>query len=432
MNLYPHQIEAINWAKNNKKKKIIFAVDMGLGKSAISSQLIQPGERVLVICPATLKINWEREIKSWSCIKNTTIIRTKAEELPKGPGVTILNYDLLGFNEKEEQKDKRKKPKITTKANYDFSKFDRVILDECHMIKSPDSIRSKISGKIVAKTENSILLSGTLMERAIDLYVPLTAIGANKFGYHQFGYRFCDPQLVDIGRRQIWMYRGLSNEEELKALMQHQVLVMKKGDIPGLKLPKKQIKVVALDLPVDAREKRYNLSDIKKDPRPIGFEGLSELLHMQGLLKVADALSHIEMRLESMDKIFVTAKHSEVIDLLYAGLKKYNPVILDGRRSLKKKQEAIDTFQTDPKCRVIIGQNKTADKGATLTAANHIVIVEPDWSFSTLMQLIDRCHRIGATSETVTAELLTIANSICERVLWTTLKKEGYINALGL
>lgn len=423
MKLYEHQEKALWWVNTNIHKKVILALDMGLGKSAISSKTIYSKERVLVICPASLKINWSRELKMWGPKEMPiTIIKKKSETLPKGPGVTIINYDLLGQNVK------KGKRKIAT-PNFDFKGFDRVIVDEAHMIKNAKAVRSKIAGRIITKTDNAILLSGTIMERAIDLYVPLTSIGANKYKYQDYGFRFCEPKQVYIGQRQVWTYRGLSNADELKAIMEPQTLVMKKEDV--IDLPEKLIKVVALDLPVSKQEKQYNLEDIKKDPRPLGFEGLAELLHDQGLLKINDAVKHIKMRLEEVDKIFITAKHTEVIMTLKEKLKKYNPVHLDGKCSAAQKQEAVDTFQNDENCKIFIGQNVAACTGLTLTAANHVVMVEPDWSYSVLMQLIDRCHRIGQKKK-VTAEILTIANSIDERVLWTTLQKEGYINTLGL
>lgn len=424
MKLYEHQERALWWIDTNIHKKVILALDMGLGKSAISSSTISKHEKTLIICPASLKINWFRELKMWSEVdeKDITIVKKKSETLPKGNGVVIVNYDLLGRNEKQ---GKRK----IAKPNYDFKDFDRVIVDECHMIKNPKAVRTKIAGRIISKVDTAILLSGTLMERAIDLYVPLTAIGANKYKFQDYGFRFCEPKMVQIGNRQVWTYRGLTHADELKTIMKPFTLIMKKEDV--IDLPEKDIKIVALDLPIDKREKEYNLDDIKKDPRPLGFEGLAELLHDQGLLKIKDAVKHIEMRLEEVDKIFVTAKHTEVIMTLKEKLKKYNPVHLDGKCSAKKKQEAVDTFQNDENCRIFIGQNVAACTGLTLTAANHVVMVEPDWSYSVLMQLIDRCHRIGQTRN-VMAEILVIANSIDERVLWTTLTKEGYINALGL
>jgi SWI/SNF-related matrix-associated actin-dependent regulator 1 of chromatin subfamily A len=393
---------------------------MGLGKTVIAAKTILKGERVLVICPATLKINWETELKLWSNTPKITIIKKKSETLPKGPGTAIVNYDILG------QKASKKKGARAV-ANFDFSGFDRVIVDEFHFTKNPKSIRSKITGKIIKNTPKVLLLSGTIMERPVDLYVPYFSIGATTDSYHTFGVKYCDAKKVYLGQREVWQYRGSTDPEGLRELIAPYTLHMKKEDV--IDLPDRTISVVALDLPVGRQEKNYDFSDIVKDPRPIGFEGLAELLHEQGLKKVPLALKHIKMRLETEKKIFVTARHSDVIDALYEGLKDFNPVIIDGRMNANGKENSKELFQENENVRVLIGQTKAAGVGLTLTAASHVVMVEPDWSYSAIMQLIDRCHRIGQTNN-VTAELLTIHKSIDERVLWTTLEKKGFIQGV--
>ena len=422
MNLKPkeHQVTAESWMETRPKH--ILALDMGLGKTMLGVRSIKDGERVLIICPATLKINWQLEIKLWIG-KDSLIIKKKSDVLPKGPGITIVNYDLLGNFVK------KGKRKIAT-PNYDFKDFDRVIFDESHMIKNPKAARTKIGGRIIKLTPNAVLLSGTVMERPIDLYVPLFSMGAlGKMPYNTFGFKFCDAQQVYLGSRTVWQFRGSCNEEELKKLMEPYVLSMKKEDV--IDLPEKSIKVVSLDLPVSKQEKQHSFKDIIKDPRPIGFEGLSELLHEQGLRKLPLAIKHIKLRLETNHKIFITARHSDVIDGLHEALKGFGCVVIDGRIKAEQKQAAKEEFQNNPDCRICIGQTKAAGVGLTLTAANFVILVEPDWSYSAIMQIIDRCHRIGQT-ENVTAELLTIHKSIDERVLWTTLQKKDYIKGLGL
>jgi len=414
MKLMKHQVEALSWGEQHSKK--IYALDMGLGKSCISLKTVQKGERVLIICPATLKINWEIEVKLWTNIKNITIIKKKSEEISKKPGVYIVNYDLLGSKVK-----KRAKP------NFDFKDFDRVIIDECHMIKNPKAVRTKIAGRIVKTTPNAVLLSGTLMERPIDLYVPLFSIGALDMSYNSFGMKYCDPQKIYLGNREVWQFRGSSDPIGLNKILKKQTLIMYKENV--IDLPLRSISVVALDLPVGRQEKNYSFTDIMKDPRPIGFEGLAELLHEQALRKLPLAVKHIKMRLEDNFKIFITARHTDVIEILMDKLLDYGCVKLDGSCSAKQKQWAVDTFQNNKNCRIFVGQTKASGVGITLTAASHVILVEPDWSYSAIMQIVDRLHRIGQKNN-VTAELLTIHDSIDERVLYTTLEKKGFIKEI--
>lgn len=417
MKLYPHQEDALKWLDG--RDKTIAALDQGLGKTIIAAKTILTGERVLVIVPASLKLNWKKELEIWGPKDMSIhITKKKSETLPDGPGIIIMNYDLLGYKLK-----KTAKSKGVARPNFDFSNFDRVILDEAHFIKNVTSIRSKIAGKIVYKTPKALLLTGTPMNRPIDLYVPLFSIGAIDDKYHSFGMRYCDAQQIYLGRRQVWQYRGLTNERELRSILKPFMLRMKKEDV--IDLPERLTKVVALDLPVSRQEKSYSFTDISKDPRPLAFEGLAELIHDQGLIKLPLAISHIKMRLETEEKVFVVARHADVIDTLMEKLKEFNPVKLDGRCSMLEKNVSVEEFQKNPECRVFVGQIKAAGVGITLTAASHVIIVEAEWDYSALMQVIDRCHRIGQKN-TVTAEILTIDGSIDERMLWTTLTKKDY------
>ena len=414
--LYKHQIDALSFLAT--KPKALLCLDAGLGKTAIAIKTFKPGERILVITPATLKINWFKEIEIWQDHKfKIQIIRKKREELSRDKNlVTIINYDILGG---------RKNKKIV--PNFNFRKFDRVIVDEFHMIKNQNAIRTRIAAKIIKTTPNAILLSGTPGERSAHLYVPLFATGAIDMKWSKYADKFCEPKQIFLGSRTIMTYNGATNTEELKELMRKNTLVMHKEDV--IDLPKKDIQVVRLDLPVDKREANYDLFEILNDRRPLSFEGLAELLHDQGVRKVPLASSHIKMRLEIYKKIFVVTVHREVTDLLMEKLKKFNPVKLDGRDKLEDKQKAVDTFQKDKNCRVFIGQIKASGVGVTLTKSHHIIFVENNWSFSDLSQAIDRLHRISQKVD-VTAEILTIADSIDDKILYKTLEKEKFVKDL--
>ncbi len=408
MNLYKHQIEALDWLE--KRPKAILALDAGLGKSAIAIKTFKDNERILIICPATLKLNWVREIKLWSSRTDITIIKTKKDELK--PGINIINYDLLG-----------KKVKKRAVANFDFKGFDRVILDESHRIKNAKAVRTKIGAKIVKNIKNAILLTGTLGERSMDLYVPLISIDAIDMNMHSFGMKYCDGKKVYLGMREVWDYRGNTNSSELRRLIKPKTLIMHKEDV--IDLPEKTINIIELDAKVSRREREYDVGAILKDPRAIGFEGLAELIHEQALAKLPLAIKHIKMRLENTDKLFIVARHTDVIDILLEKLEKFNPVKLDGRDNLNAKQTAVDTFQTDKTCQVFIGQIVASGVGITLTAASNVIFVETDWSYSNISQAGDRCHRIGQKNN-VHIEILTVANSIDQRILYTTLEKKQF------
>lgn len=417
MKLHKHQITALSWLKN--KPKAMLNLEAGLGKTAIAIRTFKPNENILIIVPATLKINWKNEILLWTNIKEEQIkiIKTKKDTL--SPGINIINFDLLGRKEKK---------KVI--PNYDFQQFnaDRVIIDESHLIKTPSAIRTKIAAKLARQAPNALFLSGTFGERPIDLYVPLYTLELlGKMTKHEYGIRFCEGKLVRIGRKEVWDYRGSSNQQELKKIMEPLILTMKKEDV--IDLPPKTISVIELDAPRHKREKDYNLDEILCDPRPISFVGLAELIHEQALSKLPLAINHIKMRLDTSSddtKFVIFARHIDVIDALMANLGDYHPVKLDGRNPSIAREKAISRFQNDISCRIFVGQIKAAGVGITLTAASNVIFVEADWSFSAISQAIDRCHRIGAKNH-VYAEILTTANSIDSYILRKTLEKKTFI-----
>ena len=115
-----------------KNKKYILADDMGLGKttSTIIAALETGSKKVLIICPATLKINWEREIQLYS--KKTTYI-CEGKNFTGDANFVIMNYDIIkNFHDS-------KKPNESQILN---SGFDLVIIDEAHYIQNVQAQRT--------------------------------------------------------------------------------------------------------------------------------------------------------------------------------------------------------------------------------------------------------------------------------------------------
>jgi hypothetical protein len=110
-------------------------------------------------------------------------------------------------------------------------------------------------------------------------------------------------------------------------------------------------------------------------------------------------------------------------------LKEFNPVKVTGSVKNEDRQKAVDTFQTDKKCRVFVGNIKAAGVGLTLTAASHVIFVEASWSPADIQQAADRCHRIGQ-KDNVTVDLLTISESIDSLVLHSVLTKMDVIDRI--
>jgi len=409
--LYKHQLEAIEFHQSHPK--FLLALEQGLGKTAIACSTITPQDHTLIICPATLKLNWERELKLFSFPHNIVVIKKSSDVLPIIPSTVIINYELLG----------RKKNKVIS-PNFDFSPFNRVILDESHYIKNPTAIRSLIATKICINTDKVLLLTGTPLERHRDLYMQMRALGIITSTFHEFGLEYCGAHIVKKFNRTIWDYDSSTNAPKLKSLISPFIFRKLKSEV--LDLPEKIIKIIDLDLPI---EQKFIPQQITEENIPEYFSNMASYLREEGIKKINQAVQHIQMRLESIRKIFVVARHLEVIDALKIQLKEFKPVKLDGRDSIVQKQFAIDQFQNNSDIRVFIGQIQAAGVGITLTQASHVIIVEADWSYSALMQVIDRCHRIGQKNKVI-AEILTIAKSLDSIMINTVLNKKQNIERI--
>jgi SWI/SNF-related matrix-associated actin-dependent regulator 1 of chromatin subfamily A len=399
MKLYPHQARALDWLST--RPKAILALDMGLGKTCVSSKdLIAPA---VVICPASLKLNWQDELSAWRPELSTQVIASPKDK-PNGSDVTIVNYDIL--------------------QRVDLPKHTTLIVDEAHYIKSYKAKRTKHVMTMMQQAEKVRLLTGTpIVNRPIELWTLLYGIKAIKSGYFEFGMRYC------AGWRTPWDtydFSGASRHDELANLLKPHMLRMRKEDV--IDLPSKTFRVIELDLPIDEREKQFDRQAIEK-PDSVAFEAIADILKMNALRKLPDAITYIKDCLCAVDKVVVFAHHKDVIDQLKDALSEFKPVVITGATAQADRHKNVLSFQNSKDCKVFIGNIKAAGVGLTLTAASHVVFVESSWSPADINQAADRCHRIGQ-KDNVTVDLLTINGSIDALVLHSVLNKMDVIDRI--
>ena len=145
---------------------------------------------------------------------------------------------------------------------------------------------------------------------------------------------------------------------------------------------------------------------------------VSTLRRINGLRKIRNYVDLITQELSdyAYEKIVIFAVHREVIEALKEELKQFNPVVINGGVSPKNRQDAIDSFQKDPECRVFIGQVIAAGTAITLTASHHVDVLEADWTPGNNAQAVMRCHRRGQRMP-VFVRFIAIANSVDEKVM---------------
>ena len=378
---FTHQEEGIEFLLKNKK--CILADDMGLGKTyqSIVSAIECGAERVLIICPASLKINWMREVQNFC--EDVSIIKGKHWDPAR---FTIINYDILKNFHTIEERGKKYEEWELRREIVDFNP-DLLILDEAHFVKNHKSIRGKIIKDIAKKykPERVWLLTGTpIANRPMDYYNLLSIIDcpvANNWVHYARTY--CEGIRFKKGGRYIWVTKGASNLEELSEKTKRTILRRKKEEV--LDLPDKLITPVYLELQnVDGYKNVWEeyLSQRKIDGKkgnPARDLVESTLLRtFIAMETVPYTIEKTEEALELGKKTIIFCNFNDEMDAFvrYFGEK---AVCVRGGMNEKQKQHAVDRFQEDDKCQVFIGQIKAAGVGLTLTAAEIVIMNSLDW-----------------------------------------------------
>jgi len=426
MKLFPFQSNGVDrieelFGKGNHG--VLLADSMGLGKTIQALEVVNRAQpmHVLIVCPASLKTNWLRESHTWLNPRYSyeTIYGWGCAAFTPGfPLVTIVNYDVLA------------------KTNFKHCKFDLIIYDEAHYMKSPKAKRTKAAAKIVSKKR--LLLTGTpILSRPKEIWQLLLLCGVAKpRDFQAFGLKYCAGYKEWIfipggnGRRkQVWNFDGASNLGELNDWLNKAVMVrrLKEDVLPDL--PERTIQLIELSSTgmkarLSAEEFDVAASRLKHD-QWLSFEEYSLVRHEEAMDKLPGVIKFIELALESSQKIVVFAHHRDVIDGINDAFD--SAVTLYGGMKNEAKQASVDTFQNDLECRLFIGQIQAAGVGITLTAASHVIFAEMPWTPAEFDQAIDRCHRIGQ-KENVLAQVLAVENTLDVKISQAIIRKARIVN----
>jgi SWI/SNF-related matrix-associated actin-dependent regulator 1 of chromatin subfamily A len=392
--LYPFQFEDALKIDKWKGRGLITS-EMGTGKTAVSLAWAQAqNKRVLVICPSTVKYNWEKEIKKWTIKNNNTFIMNgkKPEDLPNNLNYIIINYDIVKDRIEELEKFN---PEI-------------IIVDEFHKIKESKTLRTKAVKKICKGKRHIIGLSGTpITSRPIEFFNMLNIVVPMMFNnYWSFAKHYCDAKQNRYG----WNTKGSSNEEELNLILTEVMIRRLKKDVLT-ELPDKTRTLVPMDIDNKGEYNRANrdlLSFLKQrdGEEKANRASRAEELVKKGILKQLAIKGKIKQSVEwikdfldeNLDqKIIVFAIHKSTVDELYGQFNKV-AVKIDGSTPSNKRLDIVEEFQTNPEKRVFIGNIKASGTGITLTASSTVCFVELDYLPTDFLQAEDRPHRIGQKS----------------------------------
>lgn len=446
---FPYQTEGAAFLA--QRSYAFIADEMGLGKTAqavIACDTVG-ASTILVICPASVKWNWEREFDRFSPMGHQiTIIETAKDPIPP-TGVVVVSYDMATILAHK------------LKARY----WDVLIVDEAHYLKERSAKRTKaIYGRgvnypgVAAKAKRVWCLSGTpAPNHADELYTHVRAAGLTNESYWDFTFRYCSGFESDFG----FKITGHKNTEELKATLKKFMLrrtnVDVKNQLPPLDF--QQIFVershVELDphffeqirgrriteaqffgeLKVADTTLRSALQSVYQTRTPNEsrltiLEGMQassvSLRRFIGLAKVGNICNIIkdELANNAYDKIVLFAVHQSVIEEARAQLADFDAVTLYGKTPLDRRQKNIKKFMTNPKCRVFIGNIEAAGTGidGLQKVACEVAFLEQDWVPSKNAQAVMRVHRY-LQDRPVRVRIFTMRKSSDELVQETLLRK---------
>ncbi len=441
--LYQHQEEGIKFLLSRNGS--ILADDMGLGKSmqSIIAALESGANKILVVCPSSAKINWEREINVF--YNDTTIVEGKKWSEAK---FTIINFDILkNFHTLDDGKKLSEEEILKLNRELVNANFDLCIIDEAHYLKNNKSIRGEIMVELSVKYNlpKVWLLTGTpVANRPMDFFNLLKIIKvplANNWKY--FATRYCDGRkffrtLKNGQKKQIWLTDGASNLEELAVKTKNIILRRLKKDV--LDMPDKVIspmyyKMTSKDwLEYDKLWEDYLEKRILKGKKNGNLQkDLGELILLRqfiALKAIPETISIVENAIEMGRKVIIFTSFTEELEILSNHFGKI-AVKHNGPMTAKQKQKSVDSFQENDKIKIFIGNIKSAGVAITLTEATVVVFNSFDWVPGNNEQAEDRAFRIGQKND-VTVYYQLFLDTISTR-MWQMLndKKEIISTIMG-
>ncbi len=401
--LMPFQAAGVTYAR--VQRRTFLADEQGLGKTVQALATVEADHAfpAIVVCPASLKLNWQREAGRWLPHRSVTLI-TGRSPTALDAEILVLNYEIL---------DAHREALADTGAG-------ALVLDESHYCKNPKARRTQEAHLLSCALRPRALrlaLTGTpLVNRAKELVPQLRILGRlDEFGSGaEFERKFSDP----------------ANRERLHWHLRRSCYVrrLKRDVLPQLPAKQRAVIPVALENAAEYAHAEAAflawLHDHYRDSadlarrldsamRAEALVKINALRKLAGTGKISVAAEWIDDFVASGQKLIVFAVHRDVQTTLVHRFP--HAVHLLGTDTQAERQQAVDRFQQDPDVLLCVCSLKVAAHGITLTAAANVAFVELGWTPAEHDQAEDRCHRIGQANA-VTAWYLLAAATIDDRL----------------
>jgi superfamily II DNA or RNA helicase len=415
--LAPFQWAAVRYALD--ARRTFLADEQGLGKTVEALATIEADGAfpAVVVCPAAMKLTWERETERWLPHRSVTVCHGRST-IPPAADITILNYEIV---EAHRELLSLRRPRA-------------LIADESHYCKNPQAKRTHSVRRLaeaVAADGLRLALTGTpVLNHADELIAQLRLIGRlSDFGSGASFSRQFEGELSE--ERLHWHLRRHCFVRRLKSEVLPQLPSKRQVVVPVALTNEPEYLLAEDDVIAWLRSQPLDLSELDaKIARTLRAERLAQLTTLQRLAargKLAAALTWIHDFLASGEALVVFARHVEVQEAVLARFP--GALHLLGRDPIARRQASIAAFQRDDGPPLIVCATRAAAQGITLTRASNVCFLELEWTPAIHDQAEDRCHRIGQ-SDSVTAWYLLAAGTIDETMARLIQRKREVVGAV--
>jgi SWI/SNF-related matrix-associated actin-dependent regulator 1 of chromatin subfamily A len=438
------------------RANVLIADEMGLGKTIEAIGVVNADPTIatiLIVCPATLRTNWQRELTKW-LVRPMSIAIATGDNLPD-TAIVIASWETI----------------TKIRRLIDARRWDLLVADEAHYAKNQkaqrtrallgtdratNADREKGFDKPIAARRRIFMTGTPVVNRPNELWPLVRSLDPHDLGasFTKFMFRYTNATNSGYG----WDFNGAANLEELQTRMRAKFMVRRKKADVLTELPAKRRMIINLSAngaasvvraeneahtrhEVALRDARHMLAAAKmrgdkaeyeaavrklRQAQGVAFEEMSRCRHDTAVAKIPHLIEHLRDCLETGDKVVCFVHHHDVVKALREAFP--GAAVVTGETAMAKRQGEVDRFQNDPNCLLFIGSITAAGVGITLTAASHVVFGELDWTPGNVSQAEDRCHRIGQR-DSVLVQHLVFDSSVDARMATLIVEKQAVIDA---
>ena len=397
--LRPYQEWGVRYVLH--QQKALLGDEMGLGKTvqAIASMVSlrnSGGTHFVVVCPASVIINWCREIAKFSDLPVTKVHGADREAAlqswKENGGVAVTTYETTGH--------------FTLSEQY---RFCQLVVDEAHYIKNPEAQRTANVRSICGHAENILFMTGTAMENRVEEMLELL--------------KLLRPSVAAEAERMAFLSAAPQFREKIAPVYCRRKREEVLSQLPPLTETREWCSLG------DAEEKAYEqavLGGNYAEARRVSWnvEDLSNSSKAARLLEIAD-----EAREEGR-KLIVFSFFLDTIAKVTTLLGERCMAPINGSVTPQRRQEIIDEFDKAPAGAVLAAQIQSGGTGLNIQSASVVVLCEPQFKPSIENQAISRAYRMGQTRNVLVYRLLA-DETVDERIVDLLESKQAQFDAFA-